>query len=494
MNLKEIREMVASLVDYDPDVRAYRQEVNRILNETYRNWFVSRPYEFAQKTVDVYSMPDGTIPDATITSSTTEIRNWVQASALDATDSTEVGFVDKFRNAHEGSIVILTDAATATNNGTFIIDKIDFGSNRVFLSKLSSTPQVDWDSATLDAVVGSVNQRFITLPADCTDILQLGIRNLEEAGSTTNSLGMIYNLTRRRDQELNLRYDLTGTPTEFVVYDGYPEHTIDIDQFTPRSGKDFTVDSVANSPAWPEGIYEFKMSYVWRGVESQLSDAFELKLTGTQIPRFNTLDTTKQGFSGLRKKFYVRLKEITGADTLPHEEDFFRDLSSGLTKASPNTGAAQYNFFLIDDDETQVSWNQGNNLEINTISDLFRFARESVNIGYRKRIRLYPRPAVSIPLEIRYIYTPRLLEDDFDKPACPDDTHRYLAYQTCADLFIKHDNPEMATYYQKKAEKELLKIDNKYLTQRSALYIKDSYISGPLRVRPFQRLTRLPDA
>ena len=403
--------MVASLVDYDPDVRAYRQEVNRILNETYRNWFVSRPYEFAQKTVDVYSMPDGTIPSATITSSTTEIRNWVQASALDATDSTEVGFVDKFRNAHEGSIVILTDAVTATNNGTFIIDKIDFGSNRVFLSKLSSTPQVDWDSATLDAVVGSVNQRFITLPADCTDILQLGIRNLEEAGSTTNSLGMIYNLTRRRDQELNLRYDLTGTPTEFVVYDGYPEHTIDIDQFTPRAGKDFTVDSVANSPAWPTGTYEFKMSYVWRGVESQLSDAFELKLTGTQIPRFNTLDTTKQGFSGLRKKFYVRLKEITGADTLPHEEDFFRDLSSGLTKASPNTGAAQYNFFLIDDDETQVSWNQGNNLEINTISDLFRFARESVNIGYRKRIRLYPRPAVSIPLEIRYIYTPRLLED-----------------------------------------------------------------------------------
>ena len=106
MNLKEIREMVASLVDYDPDVRAYRQEVNRILNETYRNWFVSRPYEFAQKTVDVYSMPDGTIPSATITSSTTEIRNWVQASALDATDSTEVGFVDKFRNAEKAGNVV----------------------------------------------------------------------------------------------------------------------------------------------------------------------------------------------------------------------------------------------------------------------------------------------------------------------------------------------------------------------------------------------------
>jgi hypothetical protein len=86
------------------------------------------------------------------------------------------------------------------------------------------------------------------------------------------------------------------------------------------------------------------------------------------------------------------------------------------------------------------------------------------------------------------------LEDDFDVPKCPDDTHRYLVYQTCSDLFIKHNNPDMADYYQKKADKELLKIDNKYLTQRSAMYIKDNYISGPLRVKPFQTLTKLPDA
>jgi len=39
-----------------------------------------------------------------------------------------------------------------------------------------------------------------------------------------------------------------------------------------------------------------------------------------------------------------------------------------------------------------------------------------------------------------------------------------------------------------------LKIDNKYLTQRSAYYIKEDFISGPLRVKPYQTLTKLPDA
>jgi hypothetical protein len=86
------------------------------------------------------------------------------------------------------------------------------------------------------------------------------------------------------------------------------------------------------------------------------------------------------------------------------------------------------------------------------------------------------------------------LADDFDVPKTPADTHRYLVYRTCADAFMKHNNPDMADYYDKKAEKELLKINNKYLTQRSAYYVKESYISGPLRVKPYQTLTKLPDA
>jgi len=489
-----MREMVASILDYDPDVQSYRDEINRYINNTYKNWFASRPYEFSQKTVDVYTMPDGTCPSAAITSSTTEIRNWIQCSALDKTDETEVGYVQRIRHSHEGSIGVITDAASTENNGTYIIDKVDFGSNRVYVSKLSSTPQVDWEAATLDGISVAVRQRFLTLPADCTDILGVGIRNVEETGSGTNALGKIYNLTRRKDEDLNLRYDLEGTPTNFVVYDGYPEHTIDIDQFVPRAGKDFTVEGVASSPAWPAGTYEFKMSYVWRGIESQLSDPWEAKILGTQKPRFKTYDTTKKGFQGLRKKFYVRCKSITGKDGAIHEETFFRDLSSVPVKTAPNVGASQYSFFLIDDDEIQNDWPQANNLVIDTVDDLFRYSRQEVNIGYRKRIRLYPRPASSTPIEVRYVYTPPELADDFDRPNTPDDTHRYIVYRVCAETFMKHNNPDMADFYDRKAEKELLKVDNKYLTQRSAYYVKDSYISGPMRVRPFQTLTRLPDA
>jgi len=80
MNLIEIRNMIANILDYDPDVQSYRDEVNRIVNENYRNWFVSRPYSFSQKTIDIFTMPDASVENATITSSTSEVRNWIQSS------------------------------------------------------------------------------------------------------------------------------------------------------------------------------------------------------------------------------------------------------------------------------------------------------------------------------------------------------------------------------------------------------------------------------
>ena len=48
MNLSEIRNMVGSIVDYDPNVQTYIDEVNRVVNEIYLDFFTDRPWKFAQ--------------------------------------------------------------------------------------------------------------------------------------------------------------------------------------------------------------------------------------------------------------------------------------------------------------------------------------------------------------------------------------------------------------------------------------------------------------
>ncbi len=62
MNLKEMRDFVGNILDYTPDVNAYNEELNRIINEVYLEFFVSQPWYFSQKTLDTYTIPDATAP------------------------------------------------------------------------------------------------------------------------------------------------------------------------------------------------------------------------------------------------------------------------------------------------------------------------------------------------------------------------------------------------------------------------------------------------
>jgi hypothetical protein len=106
------------------------------------------------------------------------------------------------------------------------------------------------------------------------------------------------------------------------------------------------------------------------------------------------------------------------------------------------------------------------------------------------RIRLWPHPASSTPIRVRYIHYPIKLEDDYDEAVSPIDTHRYIVYRATAEALFKHGNDTRAIYFERKAEKELQRIEERYLTQRSALYIKESFKSGPLRVKPYRTLTK----
>lgn len=500
MNLIEMKNMVASILDYDPAVKSYKDEIRKYINETYKNWFTTRPYEFAQKTIDIFTLPDASFT-ATITPDANNVKNIVDfITTLNPAQVGNPAQVYRFTTTHEGSVCVMSGSNT-TNSGVFMVDKIDYDNDAMMLSKISSTPQVDWQGASgiIQGVAGSLQQRWMTLPPDCSQVLSVGIRNLNEGdnGNGSNALGHIYNLTRRKDEELDLRFDMTGTPTDFVVYDSLPDNVIDVTHWTPRASKDFKVDPTPAlvTAGWPVGDYEFKMSYVWRGVEGPLSDAYSVTIGANEIPQFITRDTSKAfGFYGLRKKFYVRIVSVAGFDGTAQEEDFFRDLSTVYGKPTPNVfSPTQFAFYINDDTITSADWPEAE-IPVETFDNLLQFSRETVNIGTRKRVRLYPRPASITPVEFRYIFMPRELVDDYDKPACPDDTHRFIVYQTCAEAFMKHNNPDQARYYQDKADKELLKIDNKYLTQRSALYIKDSFIAGPLRVKPYQTLTKLPDA
>ena len=491
MNLKDMRDMVGNILDYNPNVAAYNTELNRIINEVYLNFYLSQPWTFAQQTLDVYSHPDTTDTAATIAQNTGSGK--FKNKILNCTN-----IAKPFREGlinHEGDFLVISNAANTDDDGLYVIDKVDLPNTSLHVSKLSSNLQhVNWQSGGLsaDTITAEARAYYLRMPKDCSQILSVGIRNIDEAGSGRgNALGHAYELTRKRDEELDLRIDMTGTPVNWVPYDMEPNGIQDATRYTPRAIRDFTVTTTGLTPGWPAGTYEFKMSYVWRGVESQLSDPFELTIGTNQIPVFNTNDTTSQGVFGRRKKFYVRLKSVTGKDgATTFSEDFYRDLSQVFIDSAPITA---FPYVQIDDDNTAFTWPM-TSVDMSALEDLMNIPRAKPDITTRWRIRLFPRPAEITPIRVRYIAYPSDLLDDFDVPKSPHDTHRYLVYRACQEFFMKHDNQAKAVYYERKADKELQMIENKHLTQRSAYYIKEGFKTGPLRVRPFQTLTKTTGA
>jgi hypothetical protein len=233
------------------------------------------------------------------------------------------------------------------------------------------------------------------------------------------------------------------------------------------------------------GTYEFCMAYELHGEVGPKSDPIEITIA--ERPKFTFQDTTTQGNFGLRKRIYFRIKSVEGLTSgTTHEEKFFRDLGSFVYVA----GGATLNR-LIAEDTTEIYqlpyqeawWN------FDSLNTLLQVPREPVTLDNRWRIRLHPRPADQTPMRIRYMYYPGKLLDDYDTPNSPTDTHRYLVYRACQELFIKHKNPDMALYYEKKADDEMRKCERRYLSERSQYYIKNGFKSGPMRLRPFRNLT-----
>jgi len=487
MNLKDIREMIGSIIDYDPEIESYQREVHRIINQIYLEFFCEHPWKFNQKSIDIYTKPDLT-GDATITISSQD--QTYPDGTIELDSNTLVRTNSRGGQIRrEGDVLVLTGSDEDVNNGLYIIDKVATNYTTLQVSKYAMQNRVKWQgSVGAEDVTVKIQQRYLTMPEDCISILSVGIRNLEEAGVGTNALGHVYPIMRREDEELNLRDDFTGTPTTWIPYDQPPDTVSrNVRDYIPRAGKDFSVTADTASGGWYAGTYEFAMAYELHGQVGPMSDPVKLTLTSNQRPQFSMIDTTDLGFYGLRKRFFFRIVEANGKDGNTFEEQYFRSLSDFIIY--PGGAGVFFSYIAEDSDTTFAPDHQNTAYVLNTLDGLMAVPRKKPTLDNRWRIRLHPRPAVQTPMRVRYQFYPGELNDDYDAPQSPIDTHRYLVYRACQELFIKHKNPDMAVYYEKKADDEMRKIEKRYLTERSIYHIKGGFKSGPTRLKPFRNLT-----
>ena len=111
--------------------------------------------------------------------------------------------------------------------------------------------------------------------------------------------------------------------------------------------------------------------------------------------------------------------------------------------------------------------------------------------GNTQRIRLYPRQDQDYDITVRYMFRPQPLVNDNDTPEMPSSAHHILAYMALRELFVKLDNLPQANMYERKVAQEMVKLEQRYLTQIPRRFVKRGMLDGVVNPLPlYTPLTR----
>jgi hypothetical protein len=344
-----------------------------------------------------------------------------------------------FEEDMEGMIIQIEDSTAANNKEWRILARISGTEIRV--ETINGTPAALATDGS-GTVKVRVKDRFIAMPKACIDILSFGIRSPE------NERQEFGYLTRWLDEHMSLDIDLVSRPTDWVMVEDLV--------VSPPVLKPTVAVGAGTVPS--ASTYDVCYTFIKQGLESAPSPvSATLSLTAVQALTVNNIQLTTNEYS--QKRVYFRNND---------SNRFYRALAADLASTVTTSGAMTI---------------------ANPTSFLTSNAPLPEHEGRYKQIRLYPRQDQDYRATLRFSFRPQRLLDDADVPICPAEHHKYLVYRTCQELFIKHNNLPQSEIYRGRAEDELVKMMQRYLTTASSVWIKGVFRQSAVYLRPRPRLT-----
>ncbi len=494
MNLKQIREQIKNITDYSPDLQAYSNQIDSLINNSYLNLWRSKRWSFAQKNIFLDAYPDIDSarelgPDSVSAPITAA---WNDGQRL-VTFSADVFTLLEHKEVYEGNPIELEGREytilQVLSTTTLTVTEPIRNTNGVFAVTASS----NWRAKA----------RFYTLPEDMVEILSLAHRDIPVgnagAGRILPPYGKLYGILPRHDEELGLREDYASSYAEAYI-------PVAPTVVPPAEKLTITYPGFEFNPGLtnlPDDEY-YEICWCFMDPSGQLGPLSESVITQFDTPTSNptnkrlqinflTFDDkpvksanttyasgpgTKRPFEGLKKVIWynANFNHVTGERLgLP----LWRQIITGLPVTSPvvlNTTSQ--------DDPIVVA---------DTVSEVLIFSIDSFRQGTRIyqeydgqhfRIRPYPRidafdfeyfraaPSGVTPLrirdffrrlELRYYYKPAPLALATDTPRLPYEFHSLVVYGTLEDLYNKNGNLQLARVYREKIDMKMKQLEKRYI-------------------------------
>lgn len=497
MNLKEIRNKIFTIMDYQPDNLSYKKQIDGLVNDAYLYLWMSKPWTFAQK-VSFFNFYRDILP--------ADLTGGGGAAVALVTDmDRQVSFSANIRQ--------FTTDPTVWEGQIFECQGRDYTILKVVSSTEIRLEEPFRGTTSTSDVSWKIKHRYYSLPEDCIEVLSLSHRDAPVPGSAGKARQKIIGLSSRLEEDYAFEEDRTAT---------YAEYYIAIPPLTIPPGEKLKAEIIRSlaPPELPNGdlpdntFYELCWAFETEGgLVGPLSESLIVEVTPTsegeridhngilvtylshddqeiKAPTFSaTTDIFPNPYEGLRKRLYFNqnFNRLTGERLgLP----LWRSVTQDVYLPT------QYDSRPLRTDDEQSQ-------------DKVTFLRQihSGNPRYIEcdgqhlRVRPYPRVNATsfeydygvnedtsvvsyeeffMQAELRFRKKPLALCSDTDTPDMPFEMHQLVVYKALEDAYAKANNAGMSDSYRKKIEKDMRSLETRYC-QRTDTFTQRGSFTGGLR-------------
>lgn len=498
-NLAALKDKIKNITDYSPELAAYNDSLDELINDAYYALWTTKRWNFGFKEIYLKVIPD------------------LQPGRENPTGSDVTASVIKGSRQ-----VNFSSAMDRLNPKDFEGQPIEIQGYEYIISKVTSSSQIILDqpfvgtTSNLDST-WSIKKRFYDLPQDNIELLSLSHRDVPYTNNGAGQFppyGKLIGLMPRKDEELNLRMDYAASYAEAYVWS--PAENIAPGEKCGVA----TIPKEDNTGFLPNTFLEVCWAFEKDGKIGPLSRPEIVAFTGNSssfaltisfvswddqpifADGFNSFDIKPTQWEGMRKVVFwnANFSRTAGERLgLPVWKHF------NVGGATRNTTGYLSNV-IAEDTALNVTISFFNQIDAGN-------PRYIEYDGQHTRIRPYPRidawdfevsklasggVYTTVPLDYvrklvaRYYYKPKALGLPTDSPELPNEFHQLIVYKALQTIYEKLGQMTQSDMYQIRFDKEMKNLEKRYVDHIDSVVQRGQFgMFGDRFVYDYQSLRKL---
>lgn len=485
-NLASIKEKIKNISDYSPQLAAYNDQLDDLINDAYFTIWTMRRWTFGFKEYYFRFHPD------MITSRENPGFDTFASVVKGSRQVTFAPFMQRLLpDIWEGQPIEI-------QNYEYIISKVINGGTILLEQQFLGDTKIDDTS-------WRIKKRFYSLPEDCIELLSLGHRDVPNSSGGTGRFppyGKLIGLMPRRDEELDLRIDYAATYAEAYIWSesqNIPSGEKIGLESTPIQGTAGFLPGTSLEVCWAfikDGLVgPLSKPEIITFAESQEVTSYSLGIKFVSwddqaifADSFQSFDKQPTQWEGYRKVIFwnANFNRATGERLgLPIWKTFNK---GGATRNS----TTYLDTVVVDDLLATVTITHLNQIDAGN-------RRYIEYDGQHLKIRPYPRvdawdsrilsqaageETSKVDLQYlregvaRYYYKPQALGLQTDSPELPNEFHQLISYKVLETLYDKLGNMNNANLYRARFDKEVKNLERRYVNHIDSMMVRGQFVLG----------------